>query len=34
MLVIPAVEGRTNRRIVVQAGLSLRQDPISKITTA
>jgi hypothetical protein len=32
MPVIAAMKGSTNRRIVVQAGLGIKQDPISKIT--
>jgi hypothetical protein len=32
VLVIPSYTGNTNRRIVVQAGPGIKQDPISKIT--
>jgi hypothetical protein len=34
MLVIPATEGSTNRKTIVQAGPVIKQDPISKITNA
>jgi hypothetical protein len=32
--IIKATQGSTNRRIIVQAGPAIKQDPISKITTA
>jgi hypothetical protein len=34
MSVIPAMQGSINRKIVVQAGLGKKRDPISKITRA
>jgi hypothetical protein len=32
--VIPATKGSINKMLVVQAGLGIKQDPISKITSA
>jgi hypothetical protein len=29
--VIPAIQGCINKRMVVQAGLGIKEDPISKI---
>jgi hypothetical protein len=30
MCVVSAMQGSTNRRLIIQAGLNIKQDPISK----
>jgi hypothetical protein len=33
MPIIPAMQASTNRRVTVQASLTIKQSPVSKITT-